>query len=110
MHDSDRPPDPGPGQQRFPIAAAAHQIGVFCRLEFGVGPILVHHQMRGTQDIQIGDHHPCPAALGPRLFCAPLSITEDFIDSFSPKMGLLPSSVIETLRARPKRSPFFSAP
>jgi hypothetical protein len=45
-----------PGKQLFPVAAPKHPIRRHRGLKFSVALMLVHHQVSGTEDIQIREH------------------------------------------------------
>jgi hypothetical protein len=50
-HNRNRPPYSEPGEQLLPVTAPSHPIRRYRGLKFGVAPMLVHHQVRGTEDI-----------------------------------------------------------
>jgi hypothetical protein len=50
-HNRNRPGYSEPGEQLFPVAAPKHPICRYRGLKFGVAPMLVHHEVRGTEDI-----------------------------------------------------------
>ena len=50
-HNRNRPPYSEPGEQLFPVATSEHPIRRYRGLKFGVTPMLVHHEVRGTEDI-----------------------------------------------------------
>jgi len=55
-HNRDRQPYSEPSEQLFPVAAPKHPIRRHRGFKFGVAPMLVHHQVSGTEDIQIREH------------------------------------------------------
>jgi hypothetical protein len=59
----DRPPYSEPSEQLVPVAAPEHPIRIYSGLEFGVASMRVHHQVRGTIDIQIREHPVFPEGL-----------------------------------------------
>jgi hypothetical protein len=50
-HNRNRPPYSETGEQLFPVAAPKHRICRYRGLKFGGTPMLVHHEVRSTEDI-----------------------------------------------------------
>jgi hypothetical protein len=53
-HHGDRPPYSEPGEQLLPVATPKHPVRMGRGLKFGVASTLVHHQVRGKENIEIG--------------------------------------------------------